>query len=516
MINIAIDGKNTALPLAKALQLMQQKATRQPKQAVLLGREILAQQPETLPVYHILFALLSYEKDYKALKNMAEQAINYFPADPTSFYALSTALRYLHDPNAQLAALEKAIKLAPEQIHWQKQLAICLKELGKFKQAVSTFNLCISKNVSICECLYWRYAITNTLAPNELEILKASAQLLAQSEELKRALQKDVAESIYAAYCLFDYLDKQKEFDQAWHYLTLANCIKRQTFNSQTPYSIDNELKEHKLIGQHFDRELFNHYQTAQPESLNETQMNLFICGLPRSGTTLTEQILSSHSAVTGGDELFSLAESTAEVLMRKSISEAFPLWVKKLDETDWLDIGLNYQEKTKNLHQRKTWLTDKMPLNYKAIGIIHLALPKAKIVYCQRQPMDILWGCYKQMLGSGNAFTYQLDELCDMIIAHHEVMQYWLTVIPEKIFILNYQKLIDDQEATTRSLLRFIGLPWQQACLDFHLNERIVHTISNVQIRQPLLTENTKRWLPYEEQLKPYQLKLQEAGLID
>lgn len=516
MINIAIDGKSAQLPLKKALQLVQQKAARYPEKAISLLFEILTQQPKELQIYHLMFALLNSVKRYRDLKTSAEQAIDYFPNDATSYYALSTALRYLREPKEQLRTLEKAIELAPTQIHWQKQLAICLKELGQFEHATATFDRCITKKVSICECLYWRYSINKTIAADELETLVLFANFLSSSTHLDSLDANHIAESIYAAFCLFDYFDKQDNYQKAWHYLSLANAAKRRALNNKSPYSIASELEEHEKIEQHFSRKMMNKKRLKPSEITTNKQDNIFICGLPRSGTTLTEQILSSHTDVAGGDELFALAQSSTEVLKMQNISEPFPLWSKSLEDNNWQQIGIRYQQNTHNLHLGQQWLTDKMPLNYKAIGIIHLALPKAKIIYCQRNPVDVLWGCYKQMLGSGNVFTYQLDELCDMIIAHDRLMQYWLSVIPEKIFVMRYRELLNDQETVTRSLLKFIGLPWQNACLDFHLNERIVHTISNVQIRKPLFHQTKSGWLPYEAYLKPYQQKLKAAGLID
>jgi hypothetical protein len=231
----------------------------------------------------------------------------------------------------------------------------------------------------------------------------------------------------------------------------------------------------------------------------------IFICGLPRSGTTLVEQILSSHAEVTAGDELTSLMLSTAQTLHALKIDQRFPNWAPDLEARDWHTIGALYREKTSSL-QHTQFFTDKHLQNYKAIGLIHLALPDAKIVYCRRDPMDTLWGCYRQLFGDGMAFTYDQTELAETWKAAETLLQYWQQQLADKVFVLDYEVLVSNQEEVTRQLLEFIGLPWDPACLRFYENPRAVNTISSVQVRNPINSSRIGQWRNFASGLKEMQ----------
>ncbi|WP_286263210.1 tetratricopeptide repeat-containing sulfotransferase family protein [Thalassotalea atypica] len=505
-VEVNIDGERKTIELSQAIQLTRQKSRRYPQAAIDLANAILDQQPAILPLYHLLFALLNKHTQYVLLESSALQAISYFPNDGVSHFALAAAQRHARKPMQSLASLEKATVLMPEQIHWLLQLAIQYKERGDFSKALSLFNQCALHEQTMAEALYWRYNIDKKLRAVEVDTLV---------DRLHTQLSSPNHSAIHAAFCLYQYFEQQEDFESAWHYLEIANKLKHQQLKQQSAYSIEHELKEHHLIPKYFSQDLIAH--SHRNKTCPSTSPSIFICGLPRSGTTLTEQILSAHSKICAGDELFALAQASADVLHEHSITANFPTWSTSLEGGQWQKIGKKYQHLTQpilNADEKAVWLTDKMPLNYKAIGIIRLALPSAKIIYCRRNPIDVLFGCFKQLLGDGNPYCYNLDELCDMIIAHHRVMMHWLTVCPEHIHVFDYEKLLANQTQLTDQLLKFIGIEWQQDCLDFHQNKRIVHTISNVQIRQPLSTSNNGAWRPYQAQLQPYIDKIKNAGI--
>lgn len=240
---------------------------------------------------------------------------------------------------------------------------------------------------------------------------------------------------------------------------------------------------------------------------------------MPRSGTTLAEQILSSHPRVVAGDELTDLPVATSEVLRERKISAPYPDWAAQLTAADWRNIGERYRALTAHLTEalrdgsgRPVFFTDKNLQNYKAVGLIHLALPDAKIIYCRRDPMDNLWGCYRQLFGDGLLFTYSQTELADTWHAANELMTYWQAQLPDKIFVLDYEALVADQETVTRQLLDFVGLPWDDACLAFYNNPRAVRTTSAAQVRSPLCADRLGQWRPFSEQLKPMQERLAQT----
>jgi hypothetical protein len=233
---------------------------------------------------------------------------------------------------------------------------------------------------------------------------------------------------------------------------------------------------------------------------------------MARSGTTLVEQILSSHSEVIAGDERPDLLNATAEHLHTKRNTEPYPYWAKGFNEQDWQAIGQRYLATTADLQGGKMF-SDKWLSNYQAIGLIHLALPDAKIIHLQRRPMDNLFGCFKQLFGQGIGYSYDLVELAELYHAYRQVMTHWNEVLPGKILHIQYEELVTNQQQTTEKMLQFLSLDWDQNCLDFHRNKRPVKTVSSSQVRQPMSRQGIDSWRRYEDQLEPLRQRLVELG---
>ena len=518
MSNISLNDpqSNTklVLPLVDALKELDQTMLKQQAQKALsYAQQITEQAPNCLPAYAALYKVLSFQQSFSALEKIALSAISHNPNHAESYYALSNAYRFQRQASNALAAMEKAVKLEPNNCHWLNALAIMHKELGHFDVAIQHFEQCIKQSPNFTQA-YWHRSDIKAQLP--IEAVKHLTQLL-NTEQTLKIKAKD---KVYAAYALFKHFEVNKSFEKAFSYLTIGAAKQRSSFN----YDHQAELNEHKNIEQVFSQNLLNKNLNQKDTVPAKTALRasndipddsaIFICGLPRSGTTLTEQIISSHSDVAAGDELFELAQATQNILQQVQPKQAFPFLANELTKKHWQEIGEQYLTLTQHVNTKR-YFTDKMPLNYKAIGLIHMALPSAKIVYCQRPHMDLLLGAYKQILDQGNKYTYDLDELTSMIIAHHHLMQYWIKVLPNKILTLNYQNLIENQQETTEQLLQFLGLVWQENCVNFHKNNRVIHTISNTQVRKPLFNHAINAWHKYSRQLEPYAKKMRNAGLV-
>jgi tetratricopeptide (TPR) repeat protein len=467
------------------------------------AEQIIEQAPNCLSAYTSLYKVLSFQQRFSDLEKVALQAIKHNPKHPLSYNFLSNAYRFQRKTTQALKAMEKAVELSPENTDWLNNLGIMYKELGQLDKALKHFEQCIIQSPSFTKA-YWNRSDIIPKMPNKY--IEQLTTLLNSNETLA------IKEQVYAAYALFKHYESIECFDEAFTYLKLGAQKQRNSFN----YDHQSELNEHASITQVFNSNLlkqaFTDINISEDEIFDDSP--IFICGLPRSGTTLAEQIVSSHTKVAAGDELFELAQATQYVLQKVKPNQPFPFLAKELTNEHWKDIGKQYLNLTKHINTQR-YFTDKMPLNYKAIGLIHMSLPCAKIIYCQRPPMDLLLGAYKQILDQGNRYTYDLDELTSMIIAHHQLMQHWIKLLPNKIFTLNYKDLIQDQKKTTENLLNFLGLAWQDECLNFHKNNRVIHTISNTQVRQPLFMKSLNSWHKYKTQLSPYAEKMQKAGLL-
>ena len=224
---------------------------------------------------------------------------------------------------------------------------------------------------------------------------------------------------------------------------------------------------------------------------------------MPRSGTTLAEQILSSHKNVYGAGELSFLKE----IIEKKLLTDngIFDLNAKVLKE-----IKDYYLKKISIFENKKKYLIDKAPLNFKWIGFISLIFPNSKIIHCTRNPMDVCWSNYKNTFVSKSMnYTYDFDDLAGFYNAYNELMKYWLKNFGDKIFNMNYENLIINKEAETKKLLKFCELEWDNNCLDFHKNKKSVSTASLAQVRQPLYNSSVEGWKNYSKYIEILKKKL-------
>jgi tetratricopeptide (TPR) repeat protein len=232
----------------------------------------------------------------------------------------------------------------------------------------------------------------------------------------------------------------------------------------------------------------------------------IFIVGLPRSGSTLLEQILASHSLVDGTEELPDIPALAKMLGGRQKAEEAtiYPVILRQLTDEQLQDLGAEYLARTRPLRGSAPFFIDKRPDNFIHIGFIRKILPNAKIIDARRHPMATGFSCYKQLFASGQTWTYKLREIGEYYLSYIRMMDHWHAVQPGKVLTVHYEKVIQDFESQVRDLLTFCQLPFEQDCLEFHKSERAVRTASSAQVRQPLNEHGLEAWRPYEKQLKP------------
>ena len=231
-----------------------------------------------------------------------------------------------------------------------------------------------------------------------------------------------------------------------------------------------------------------------------------------RSGSTLIEQILASHSQVEGTAELPNLGQISASIGRYRSDRVRFPQATRELRPKDWRAYGKQYLEDTRRHRQTdRPRFTDKMPNNFPLIGLLHLILPNAKIIDARRHPLDSLLGNYKQLYGSGLDHSYDMEELSDYYRQYDRLMQHWHRVLPGKILTVHYEDTVLDLESQVRRILEFCGLPFEESCLRYYENTRTVRTASSEQVRRPIYTESLGTWRRYESHLGLWKSELAE-----
>jgi hypothetical protein len=258
------------------------------------------------------------------------------------------------------------------------------------------------------------------------------------------------------------------------------------------------EMKNDAIV-EVFDKEFL-----AENSGLgNPDPSPIFIVGLPRSGSTLLEQILASHSMVEGTAELPYIRRIENSLSKNRADGVNYPEAVRELREANFKSLGQDYLDAAE-MHRIEgaPRFIDKMPNNFPAVGLIHLILPNAKIIDARRYPLDSCLSNFRQLYGKGQPFTYDLTDIGEYFLEYQRMMDYWHEVLPGRLLTVQYEDMVTDTENQVRRLLEFCELPWEDACLEFYETDRPVRTASSEQVRQPIYTQSVHFWRNHEQHL--------------
>jgi hypothetical protein len=274
--------------------------------------------------------------------------------------------------------------------------------------------------------------------------------------------------------------------------LNEGNHLKKQEIN----YSLDDSKNFHSIITTLFGLD----QPVLKNPSKNASDIKpIFIVGMPRSGTSLVEQIISSHKDVHGAGELLNFRNILSPIL-DNHLSENRKSFLKK----DFLSIRQEYLDSLASLKTDEKIITDKMPMNFRLLGFILSAIPEAKIVHLKRDPIATCWSNYNHYFTAGNGFSFNQEDLAKFYNLYLEIMDLWHELFPNKIYDLCYEDLTMNQENETRNLLKYCDLKWDKNCLDFHKNKRGVLTASSAQVRKKIYQGSSEAWKQYEKYLEP------------
>ncbi|MEF2250806.1 tetratricopeptide repeat-containing sulfotransferase family protein [Ralstonia solanacearum] len=458
---------------------------------------------------------------HEAALRVLDRLSPFAPQHPAALMARATVLRRIERPDEALAVARQAVALAPRSAETHHALAMALQALGQTDEALPHFEQAARLPGAVAEDALVGRAILLMEAGRRdaalaafdqaLEQFPGSVQALAGRADARTfkagdpdiaALQACLADGerrslrdrISAHFALGKaYLDLQDPA-RAFHHFDTGNRQKRSTFT----YDGAASSRWMARIADAFPPEPHDRpHATGEPSALP-----VFIVGMPRSGTTLIEQIVSSHPQVTGAGELSALR-------LVVEGSGLFPDGMQGLAGEArgalFRQLGQAYLSRVTPLAQGRARLVDKMPSNFLYAGLIPLILPGARIIHARRDPVDTCLSCYTKRFAGEQPFAYDQAELGALYRSYARLMAHWRTVLPPERFIeVDYEAVVDDLEGEARRLIDFLDLPWDPACLNFHDNRRVVRTASLNQVRQPIYTTSKGRWHAYADYLGP------------
>ena len=403
-----------------------------------------------------------------------QTAVALSPQDAEAHSNLAVTLQKLGRLDEALASCRQAIALKPDLAEAHNNLGNTLQELGRLDEALASYTQAIALKPDFAEA---HQALTS--------MKKFDAQDEQYSKMLELYLDEGISEEqrCHINFSLAKACEDLGDYEQAYTYYGEGNVLRKKLLN----YDINRDIELFRKIK-------FNYSQIAQnslePDKLSKNLMPVFIVGMPRSGTTLVEQIVSSHSKVTGAGELD----------CARQFGAAIATGITGANNESLLDFRSKYLDKLKNVSNGNHIVTDKMPQNFRYIGLLASAFPEAKIIHVKRNPAAVCWANYKQYFTSKNiGYCYAIDDVVSYHKLYKNLMEFWTNTLSNRIYNLDYEQLTVNQESETRQLIDYLGLDWDENCLSPQNNTRSVATASNVQVRKKVYRGSSEQWRKYQ-----------------
>lgn len=501
-LNLAPDNQDILLKLGKlylktnkgsaATRIFQRLIDINPKNiAALVALEqhyknILINHPKNFPALRNLGNVLKLGRRYDEAKEYFLLASDIAPEDVNALSDLAHIYYYLDQPAEAEPVYRKAIGLSPGDPSLYIGLGLTLNNLGQRPEAIDAFRSAISIEPT-CAQAHNLLSFSKTHHEHDTDIM-AMEKTLAKPD-------LNTEQKYFLNFGLGKAYEDLQEYDKSFAYYSAANDLKRSTKD----YDINNDEKLFREIEDTVNEELFSRFRECGFNS----RRPIFIIGMPRSGSTLVEQILSRHPDIYAGGELRTL-DLAVKGHMAHQLNSKYPMGIKLLGCQDFEHMGQQYCEMLAHYDTGAAHVTNKMPQNFLHAGIIRLMLPNATIIHCIRNPLDVCFSCYANSFRDGHDYTYNLEELGRYYCLYDSLMNHWRQIEGIKIFDFHYEQLISDQKTQSHRLLDACGLEWNDACLDFHKSDRPVMTASVNQVREGLYNKSIQRWKRFESHLTP------------
>ena len=462
-----------------------------------IAEAVLTKALKLDPTYSLVWANLAQvfsvtgqlDKAKKSFKNI----LNMDPKNGLIWAEYGTVLTKLANYREGRDAYLKALEFKPDSPRVHLSLGHVYKTMGEINASINSYKNTIIQNNLSGEA-YWSLANLKTYSFSKNEIKDMEETLKGDMSDIERSQMH---------FALGKAYEVKKDFDRSFRNYYEGNKVKKGLIK----YSSDDTSDNTKRILDFFSKENINNLSKSSTNNPDP----IFVLGMPRSGSTLVDQIISSHSKVDGTQELPNIIKIAAELNNDKQNS--YPEVLKELDDLNISKLGKDYISETTWARDKAPFFIDKMPNNFIHIGLIKTILPNAKIIDTRRDPMDTCFSCFKHFFARGQLFTYSMEDLGNYYTDYIRAMNHWHKVYGKDIFTVHYDDVINKTEETIRELIDYCNLPFEQECLEFYKSSRPVKTPSAEQVRQPIYKSGLNYWKNYEKHLLPLKKIIDEIN---
>jgi tetratricopeptide (TPR) repeat protein len=443
---------------------------------------ILLDQQKYLQAHAVIEAMLTLEPGNR---------------DLLSAYAAACVGLGRHAPAIEL--YQQLLAAAPESFALHVALGHSLKSVGRRKEAIESYRKAAAVRPSFGDA-YWSLA--------NLKTYRFSPDEIARMREAEASPAADPVDRYHLCFALGKAYEDRNEYAESWQFYERGNALKRAESRYRPEITETNTRQQMEVCTAEFF--------SARAGVGAPAPDPIFILGLPRSGSTLVEQILASHSEVDGTQELPDIPSIVRRMDGCRSDVDhpRYPGLLRDLAPEEFRRLGERYLTDTRSYRGEQALFVDKMPNNFRHIGLIHLMLPNAKIIDVRREPMACCFSNLKQLFASGQEFAYSIEDIARYYKSYLELMRHWDAVLPGRVLRVWYEDVVEDLTGNVRRILEFCGLKFEPACVDFYQLERSVNTVSSEQVRQPIFREGLSGWRNYEPWLGPLKDALGDARI--
>lgn len=439
--------------------------------------------------FHVAGLVKKKQGYFREALKLMEKALEMNPDVVETRYNYANTLWSLGRNEDALAEYDKVLEARPEHTDAWLNKGRTLHQMGKNDEAAKMFKNGIKHDKGSGKCWENLLNTKDKIKKSEPDVEKAVKAL------------KDIDPRTEEARCIHFALGRarlmQGKAEEAFGHYFLANRIARATFK----YDAMKEARLLQTMARNFSPDLVSRLSGVGISY----KRPIFIVGLPRSGTTLVEQIIAAHSRVMAGGERRDLEQALLAVKGRTHPNVQFLDWVPHMKPESCVDVGMAYQGLLPTEDEGTEFITDKMPGNFRFVGMIALALPNAKIIHVQRDPMDVCFSCFTHNFTNGHRYSFDQIDMGIYYQAYENLMKHWYEVLPKgKIYTLSYEKLVKNPEKEGKALLKYCDLDWEDACLKYYEGEKNIRTASMQQVRQPIYKDAIGRWKDHAPYLGP------------